>query len=276
MATVAECLRQAEVLVGVCDQPLREAQALLGHCTGKTLADIYTWPEAQVSTQQSDQFLALMARRADGVPVAYLTGVKDFWSLSLTVEEGVLVPRPETELLVEAALARAQQTSGKLLDLGTGTGAIALAFGADKSDWQVIGVDQNPQAVALAKRNAKTNSINNVRFSHSDWFTAVDGRYDLIVSNPPYIDSAAPELNGDGVKHEPLDALVAPEKGMADIKHIVMHAKSYLKPSGWLLIEHGYDQGAASREVLQACSYNNVETVQDYAGHDRVSLGQML
>lgn len=275
MPSIAQCLEQAVQLQQSCEQPLRETQLILSYCADMSLAQLYTWPEKELQESQYTQFCDWMAQRAQGIPFAYICGEKEFWSLTLSVEQGVLVPRPETELLLEACLERATANTGVLLDLGAGTGAIALAFASEKPNWRVIAVDANSQAVALATKNCRKLKLQNVSILHSDWFSALAGQqFDVIASNPPYIDATAPELNGDGVRYEPLSALVADDAGMSDINHIVSTAKTHLNPQGFLLFEHGYDQGELSRKALHSAGYSKIETLRDYAGHERVSLAQ--
>ena len=277
MPTISDCLKHANTLADSCEQPLREAQALLAYCANLSLATMYTWPDKAISQAEYDSFTRCLVQRAKGYPLAYICGYKEFWSLNFAVEEGVLIPRPETELLVEQCVNYASDTSGNLLDLGTGTGAIALAFATEKPGWQITAVDANPQAVALAKHNAASLGITNTQVLASNWYSAVAGqRFNVIVANPPYIDGTAQELLGDGVKYEPSSALVAAENGMSDLKHIVAQAPNYLLPQAYLLLEHGYDQGAACRQVLNDAGFSAVETLQDYAGLDRISLGRYL
>lgn len=277
MPTITQCLAQASQLEHCCDDPLRETQALLSHCADMSLAQLYTWPEHELTATQYQQFCQWLQQRADGIPLAYLTGEKSFWTFTLAVERGVLVPRPETECLVDACLTYASASTGRLLDLGTGTGAIALAFASERPQWAVVAIDSNPQAVSLAQRNAHTLGLNNVQVLAGDWYSAVAAaRFDIIVANPPYIDAAAPELAGDGVRHEPRSALVAAAAGMSDILHIIEHAGTHLAPLGYLLLEHGYDQGSATRNALTAAGFSAITTLCDYSGHERVSLGQAV
>jgi release factor glutamine methyltransferase len=228
-----------------------------------------------LTTQQIDAFKALVAKREMGHPVAHLVGIREFWSLELEVNNSTLIPRPDTETLVEKALSLDLPTDAKMLDLGTGTGAIALSLASEQPNWQVTAVDFSEQAVALAKRNQQKLALNNVTVLHSNWFSAVPNQqFDLIVSNPPYIDEQDEHLSQGDVRFEPMSALVAPDNGMADIKVIIEQARQYLAPNGYLLIEHGYQQALLLQEFFAQMAYSNILTIKDMAGCDRVTMAQ--
>nr|WP_086939911.1 peptide chain release factor N(5)-glutamine methyltransferase [Thaumasiovibrio occultus] len=255
--------------------PAIDAEVLLLHVLQQNRSYLFTWPDKVLDDAQLAQLSALVERRQNGEPVAYITGSREFWSLNLAVSPATLIPRPDTELLVELALAALPPSHATILDLGTGTGAIALAIGSERPDCKVIGVDIQPDAVALATQNGQTNGVSNCEFLPSSWFSALTTqRFELIVSNPPYIDPQDPHLSQGDVRFEPLSALIAEDKGMADIQHIATESRGFLLDGGWLMFEHGYDQGLASRQCLSALGYVEVETKQDYAGHDRVTLGR--
>jgi len=257
------------------ESPKRDAEVLLAFVTGKSRSWLMAFDETELSDAQLTQLNTLIARRACGEPVAHLTGEREFWSLPLTVSPVTLIPRPDTEILVEQALARLPTAAVDILDLGTGTGAVALALASERPDCRIVGVDRVAEAVQLAQHNAQKLQITNVAFLQSDWFSALAQRkFALIVSNPPYIDSADPHLQQGDVRFEPLSALVAPEQGLADIRHIAQAARDYLQPDGWLMLEHGWQQGAQVRNILAAHGYQAVTTCQDYAGHDRVTLAK--
>nr|WP_298059283.1 peptide chain release factor N(5)-glutamine methyltransferase [uncultured Halomonas sp.] len=262
--------------------PRVDAEVLLSHVLGRSRTWLYTWGDQHCSTWERARFDALVAARAQGTPVAYLTGEREFWGLRLATSPDTLIPRPDTETLVELALSRAINPAGRLLDLGTGTGAIALAFASEQPRWQVVGVDVREEAVALAARNAQALSITNARFMQSDWFSALDAleeaekRFDIIVSNPPYIAADDPHLAAGDVRFEPRSALVADAEGMADLLHLAHAAQHYLATSGWLLLEHGYTQAEKVREALSNAGYQNVESIRDLGGHERVTLGHLL
>lgn len=256
------------------ESPKRDAEVLLSFVTGKSRSWLMAFDETQLDAAQLAQLNALIARRARGEPVAHLTGEREFWSLPLTVSPVTLIPRPDTEILVEQALARLPDYAVDILDLGTGTGAVALAIASERPDCQVIGVDRVAEAVQLAQHNAQKLQIANAAFLRSDWFSALAGKkFALIVSNPPYIDAADAHLQQGDVRFEPLSALVADDQGLADIRHIAQAARHYLLPQGALLLEHGWQQGESVRTILSAQNYQAVATCQDYAGHDRVTAG---
>lgn len=218
-----------------------------------------------------------LKRRLTGEPLAYITGRWWFWDLELEVAPCTLIPRPDTELLVEQALSLHLPASARVLDLGTGTGAIALALAKAKPLWQLVAVDFNREAVALAQRNQQRLKLTNCQILHSDWFQAVkDQRFDLILSNPPYIDALDPHLQQGDVKFEPLSALVAPAAGLADLQHICQQAPAFLNQGGWLWLEHGYQQAEAVQQLLQEAGLVEVQSKRDYAGQWRISGGRLL
>ena len=258
------------------ESPRRDAEILLEHVTGKARTFILAFGETALTADQQAQLSALLSRRKAGEPVAHLTGEREFWSLPLYVSAATLIPRPDTECLVEHALAHLPATACRILDLGTGTGAIALALASERPDCQVTAVDVMPDAVALAMRNVARLGFNNVKIQQSSWFDALVGQqFDMIVSNPPYIDERDPHLSQGDVRFEPLTALVAAEEGLADIAHIVTVSRQYLTAGGWLLIEHGWTQAEAVRALFTQAGYERVETCQDYGGNDRLTLGKM-
>lgn len=258
--------------------PRLDAEVLLCHVLGVERTWLYTWGDREAPTFERARFEALVAARAQGWPVAYLTGEREFWGLRLATSPATLIPRPDTETLVEAALARAEAPRGRLLDLGTGTGAIALAFASERPGWAVLGLDLAPEAVALARHNAARLGIANADFRESDWFSSLDDteRFALIVANPPYIAADDPHLGQGDVRFEPASALVADEDGLADLQHLVSAARGYLEPGGWLLLEHGYAQGAAVRRALGNAGYAAVASLTDLGGQERLSLGRLV
>lgn len=253
-----------------------DVELLLSHVLGKPRSYLHTWPERALDTEQCRRFTEYLARRRRGEPVAYILGRQGFWSLDLEVAPHTLIPRPDTELLVETALQLVPATAAQILDLGTGTGAIALALASERPAWQVTGVDRVAEAVALATRNAQQLRLDNVRFHESHWFSAVeDQRYRLIVSNPPYIPAGDPHLEQGDVRFEPGSALIAGADGLDDIRQIIAQAPAHLQDDGWLLLEHGYDQAAAVRQLLVESGFVDVESRRDFGGHERISLGRL-
>jgi release factor glutamine methyltransferase len=272
MATVRELLRRTAEIPG--DSAARDLEILLGHCLGKSRTWLYTWPETELGQSELANFETLLVRRQAGEPVAYLTGEREFWSLRLRVNESTLIPRPETESLVEWALELPLPTAARVLDLGTGTGAIALALASERPAWQVSAVDASADAVALARGNGRANQLADVNIMQSDWYSAVAGsRFDLVVSNPPYIEPDDPHLSQGDVRFEPTSALVAGEAGLADLRSIIAAAPEHLAKAGWLLLEHGYEQGPAVRELLAEEGFGNISTRADLAGNERISGG---
>ena len=255
--------------------PRLDAELLLAQALGKSRGYLHTWPERELEASQHERYQAALARRRAGEPVAYILGRQGFWSLDLDVASHTLIPRPDTELLVETALALLPATPLQVLDLGTGTGAIALALACERPAWQVTGVDRVAEAVALAQGNGTRLQLANARFAESCWFSALAGqRFQLIVSNPPYIAAADPHLSQGDVRFEPSSALVAGIDGLDDIRVIIEQAPAHLLAGGWLLLEHGFDQAEAVRELLAQRGFAAVDSRRDLGGHQRISLGQ--
>jgi release factor glutamine methyltransferase len=274
MATIGALLKEAQLP----DSPSArlDAELLLAAALGKPRSFLRTWPERIVTREAKDLYGSFMERRRDGEPVAYILGHQGFWSLDLEVTPDTLIPRPDTELLVETVLALESVEHARVLDLGTGTGAIALALAHERAQWQVTGVDRIAGAVELAERNRVRLHIQNVSFKPSHWFEALSGeRFDIIVSNPPYIPQNDPHLSQGDVRYEPVSALVAGNDGLDDIRLIAQQASEYLAPRGWLLLEHGFDQAPAVRELLTACGFASVESCRDLAQHERITLGRL-
>ncbi|CAJ1270906.1 Release factor glutamine methyltransferase [Klebsiella pneumoniae] len=269
-------LQQAIARLAESDSPRRDAEILLGHVTGRARTWILAFGETTLSADEAARLEALLVRRQRGEPIAHLVGQREFWSLPLFVSPATLIPRPDTECLVEQALARLPTAPCRILDLGTGTGAIALALASERPDCEVTAVDVMPDAVALALRNAEHLGIANVTISQSDWFSALDGqRFATIVSNPPYIDAADPHLAEGDVRLEPLTALVAGDQGLADLAHIIREGRQYLQPGGWMLLEHGWTQGEAVRALFREAGYLDVATCRDYGDNERLTLGRL-
>lgn len=264
--------RAARVIAG--ESPRLDAELLLGYVTGLSRTGFRTWPERQVSAADARRFEALVQQRACGHPVAHLIGEQEFWSLPLKVNASTLIPRPDTECLVETALALPLPPHTRVLDLGTGTGAIALALASERPGWQVLACDAAASAVELAMENAGSLALPvSVLLSH--WFESLpSGAFDLIVSNPPYIASNDHHLGEGDVRFEPASALVAGDDGLDDIRTIVAASPQWLSARGWLVIEHGYEQGEAVRDLFLQAGLAAVETRKDYGQRDRLTLGQ--
>jgi release factor glutamine methyltransferase len=263
----------ANLLVPSSESAKLDAQVLLLHILQKPHSYLFTWPEHALSDEQQSQFNVFIQRRLKGEPVAHITGLREFWSLSLEVNATTLIPRPDTETLVEQALEIALPATAKVLDLGTGTGAIALALGSEMPSWQITAVDRVSDAVALATRNQQRLAINNVHVKQSNWFSELHGeKFNLIVTNPPNIESSDIQLTQGDVRFEPLSALVADDCGMSDIKQIITQSRDYLSSNGYLLIEHGFEQGEAVRHFFEKMAFVNIKTVKDLGNNDRVTL----
>lgn len=253
------------------DSPAVDIELLLCHVLECNRTFLFTHRDHCLNDAQKLQFEQLLQRRLQGEPIAHLTGSRGFWSLDLEVNATTLIPRPDTECLVEKALELISSSEARVLDLGTGTGAIALALATERSAWSVVAIDRVAEAVNLAERNRQRAKLSNVQILQGSWFEPVKGMFDLIVSNPPYIDPKDPHLEQGDVRFEPLSALVAEENGLADIRYIATAARAFLLAGGILLFEHGYDQAAAVRQLLADLGYGEIESAQDYGGNDRIT-----
>lgn len=259
---------------GCTDTPRLDAEVLLAHVLDRSRAYLMSHPEAGLERSQLEDFERFLIRRGKGEPVAYLTGRKEFWSLTLEVNPSVLIPRPDTELLVQRCLEHCDDHLRQIADLGTGSGAVALALASELPQCQIVATDRSREAVLTARLNASALKLGNVSVRHSNWFEALcDERFDLIVANPPYIDSQDKHLSGE-VRFEPRHALVAGNHGLADLTSIISSAPGYLFAEGWLLVEHGFDQGRVVREMFRDAGFHNVATFQDLGGNDRMTEGK--
>ncbi len=278
--SIANCLQHSAQLAAVSDTARLDVEIILAHILQKTRTYLFAWPEKTLTETEQDLFCDLFSRRLAGEPVAHIIGEREFWSLPLLVNNSTLIPRPDTELLVEVALnlfvEDENDRARRLLDLGTGTGAIALALAHEKKSWQCVAVDKELAAVALAEKNRKQLNLANVQIQQSDWFATltVEKQFDIILSNPPYIDPLDPHLIRGDLRFEPLSALVADNNGLADLEFIIAHAKNYLLQDGWLLVEHGYEQAHAVRDFFQLNHYAEIQTRRDLGGNERVTLGK--
>ncbi len=254
-----------------------EAQIILQHTLNVNHAWLIAHADDEINASDHHVFQVLLQRRLRGEPIAYILGEREFYDLPLKVTPDTLIPRPDTETLVEAALAKiATSQTSTVLDLGTGTGAIALAIAKHRPQTQVTAVDFAEEALTVAKENAARLDINNVSFIQSDWFAALTSQaFDLIISNPPYIEDNDPHLNQGDLRFEPRTALAAGADGLDDIRAIIQQAEAYLKLNGWLMFEHGYKQASAVAALLEKAGLTAVTTIKDLGGNDRVTLGQL-
>lgn len=266
-----------ETLKDTSESARLDTEILLAHALQKNRSYLYAWPEVEPSAVQLQQFEEMLAQRMNHYPVAYSVGYQEFWSLRLTVSPDVLIPRADTELLVETALEKLQAIKApKILELGTGSGAISLALATERVDANIIATDLSDAALEIAKLNRQSLKLENVTFLLSDWFNTVPpSGYDLIISNPPYIDPEDEHLT-TGIRYEPLSALTAANKGLADLEAITRGAADYLNPYGWLMMEHGYDQGATVSALLEQYNYQSIACLTDLSGNDRINIGQTL
>ncbi|MYM71685.1 peptide chain release factor N(5)-glutamine methyltransferase [Duganella sp. FT134W] len=250
-------------------------RVLLCHALGVNRIALITQSERELTEDEAQRFAALVQRRLDGEPIAYIVGQREFFGLPFDVSNAVLIPRPDTELLVELTLERTPR-NGRVLDMGTGSGAIAVAVAHTRPDADVTALDVSADALAVAQRNAASNHAR-VTFLQSDWYAALQGAapFDVIASNPPYIASGDHHLSEGDLRFEPVGALTDHADGLSALRTIIAGAPPHLKPHGWLLMEHGYDQAEAVRALLTAAGYGEVQSWQDLAGIERVSGGQL-
>lgn len=252
-----------------------ESQLLLAYTINQTRSFLLAWPEKSLTLNQALDYINLIQRRSNGEPIAYILGHKEFWSLTLRVTADTLIPRPESELIIETVLPLVSATA-KIADLGTGSGAIALALAKELPKANITATDKHVAALNIAKQNAQQLKINNIIFKLGEWCLALDHHdYDVIISNPPYIAETQWHEFENGLRFEPRSALVSGGDGLVDIRVICEQARRYLHPSGYLVLEHGYNQAALVREILMANNYYGVISIRDLAGIERITLGQV-
>lgn len=279
MITISQALLFAENKLKHSDlDAKREAVYLLSHILGKSVTTLIAYPDAVLTEDELNNFNAYVERRSLGEPFAYVKKSKSFWDIELEVNSSVLIPRPETELLVEKILSLNLKPNARILDLGTGSGAIAISLAFHQPEWAIVATDKSTLSLELAIRNAKKYHLNNISFYEGSWFNALpentqSDTFDVIVSNPPYIAEDSEYLNKGDVRFEPLHALVADKKGLADIEEIIFNAKKYLKPDGYLIIEHGYDQARAVQALFLQSEFSQITTLKDIQSLDRVTYG---
>lgn len=266
----------ASSLQSISDSAALDVEVLLCHVLKKNRSFLRAWPERQLNTVQLEQFKHLLAQRQQGQPIAYIIGQREFWSRNFYVDPNVLIPRPDTETLIELCLQLIQhKPNARLIDLGTGSGIIAITLAAEYPQLQVTAVDNSPEALAIAAKNARLNQTPNIHFLLSDWFTDVpEENYDFIISNPPYIAPDDPHLSQGDVCFEPDSALIAEQQGLQDILLITEQSQRYLNKTGYLILEHGYNQKQSVYDILQRHQYQNIHCLHDLSGQPRISYAQ--
>ena len=273
---IKQALLDAKALLAQSDSAELDAELLLAKVLNKDRAYLYTWPEKMLSQQEISEFQLFCQRRIKGHPIAYLIGERSFWNFNFKVSAQVLIPRPETELLVEIALEKIENEKALVADLGTGSGAIALSIAGERPGCTVLACDLSVDALSVARENAEHLKIPNVLFKQGAWCDAFsETGLDAVISNPPYIDEADKHLSEGDVRFEPLLALVSADNGLKDIKIIAKQAQNKLKQGGWLLLEHGYQQGLAVRGILNNLAYESVATHNDLSGNERVTVAKL-
>lgn len=277
MLSIEQALKTAKqelINAGQTDSPQLDAELLLLEVIKKQRSFIFTWPEKLLSDSDLDCFRKLLEKRLQGLPIAHILGYREFWGLKLKVTEDTLIPRPDTETLVEAVVNLSISKQARILDLGTGTGAIALALKSELPQAEISAVDFSEQALKVAKENSKKLKLD-INLKHSNWFSAVDQqKFDCIVSNPPYIEDNDPHLKCGDVKFEPLSALTSGSDGLKDIRMIIKQAWNFLQANGWLAIEHGYNQAEAIQQIFLHNNYKNIKLYSDYGENPRVTVAQ--
>ncbi len=273
---IADKLKAATQRLADSDSPRLDAEVLLALVLGKPRSHLMAWPERELSAAEQAAFDGLVEKRRQGVPVAHLTGEREFWSLPLEVEPHTLIPRPDTELLVELALQRIPAGRRcRIADLGTGSGAVALAIASERPHSEVLATDRSPASLELARRNARRLGLRNLAFVCGDWCDALrDASLDLLVSNPPYIAEADPHLARGDLRHEPRQALAAGADGLDALRVLAEQASRVLRPGAWVLLEHGWEQGEDVRRLLDKQGLIDTETFPDLAGRARVTGGR--
>lgn len=279
MPTIQSLLTSsASTLLSVSDSAELDVEVLLCHVLEKNRSYLRTWPEKQLNESQLNQFTHLLKQRQQGQPIAYITGTREFWSRDFYVDSNVLIPRPDTETLIELCLQLIQhKPDAKLIDLGTGSGAIAITLAAECPQLKVTAVDNSLQALHIAQKNAQLNQTPDIRFLQSDWLSQVAHEsFDFIVSNPPYIDPDDPHLALGDIRFEPDSALIAQQQGLQDIIHICKQSQLHLNNEGYLVLEHGYNQKQCVHDILQQHHYQSIQCLHDLANQPRVSYAQWL
>ncbi|MDH5611726.1 MAG: peptide chain release factor N(5)-glutamine methyltransferase [Gammaproteobacteria bacterium] len=276
MLSIAQALKDASKALAETSYSARlDAEVLLCHVLNCSATHLIAWPEKNLNEKQIQTFRQLVEQRQAGTPVAYLTGRKEFWSMDFKVTTATLIPRPDTEILVEFVLNQfSDRKKLNLLDLGTGSGAIAIAIASEKPDWVITATDISCEALTVARENARTHQITNIKFAESNWFEQINKQYfDLIISNPPYIAAQDEHLSQGDVRFEPVSALISGETGMDDIESITSKSIEYLNPGGWLAVEHGYNQQRQVDACLRHYHFQEIIQLEDLSGQPRVTAG---
>ena len=272
---IEQILKRAEQKLSSCsDSPRLDAEILLASLLKKNRSYFMAFPEVVPSKAEQEQFETLLSQRLQGHPIAHIIGTREFWSLDLNVNQHTLIPRPDTEILIEYILHNFAQENLKVADMGTGSGAIALALASEKPNWQISATDRSPEALETARGNATKLGLQNISFSQGNWFEALEANdLDLLISNPPYIPANDPHLTQGDVRFEPDTALISGEDGLDDIRYLIKHAVEYLTQDGWLILEHGYDQKQSVKDLFVAAGYQQITQIDDYAGNPRMTAG---
>ena len=275
---IVDALKHARQQLHASESAQLDSELLLCEILNCERSHLYAYPEKELTQHNIASLNQFIALRAEGHPIAHITKQREFWSLLLQVNEHTLIPRPETEILVDAALKLIPKDSEKdILDLGTGSGAIAIAIASERPLAKIMATDKSDKALQIAKQNAEKHNINNIHFINADWFN-MEGKqsYDVIVSNPPYICNDDIHLEQGDVRFEPLSALTSGKDGLDDLRIIIRQAKNYLNKQGWLLVEHGYNQAKQVQQLFNENNFNSVTTIKDYGDNDRVTIGEII
>lgn len=278
LSQIRELLQRATTELTESDSARLDAQLLLAEVLGVDRTWLITWSDKDVEKPKEIDFLSLLARRKAGEPIAHILGRREFWGRDFACNKNTLIPRPDTERLIELILTLDLPKQAKILDLGTGTGCIALTLAAERPEWQVHAVDQSSDALKVAEQNKASLGLENVELIQGDWFEPVSSElgFDLIVSNPPYIDPESPYLKEGDVRFEPDLALTSDRRGIAALEHIIGAGKTYLNPNGWLAVEHGFDQAAPVHRLFVESDWQKIQQAKDLADLDRCTMGQFI
>ncbi|QTM69318.1 peptide chain release factor N(5)-glutamine methyltransferase [Buchnera aphidicola (Hormaphis cornu)] len=274
--TIEECLNNAIRKLLNSSSPKCDAEVLLSFVMNKSKSFLMSYYDKVLSLEEEIRFSNLLQRRLKGEPIAYLTGIQEFWSLPLTVNPSVLIPRPDSEILIEEVLIKSNKCHLNILDLGTGCGALALAIARSRPNWNILGVDIFKKAIRTAIYNSKKLKINNVHFVQSNWFSKIPCyTFDFIISNPPYLSSKEVRLFRKNIKYEPLSSFLSGNQGFKDIYYIICNSRKYLRKQGWLFIEHGWKQKRIVQKLFKENNFSYVYSRKDYAKNDRVTAGKI-